>query len=104
MPRDKAMSLLLLLLAVCGAMSLWFVSAAILPGMKAEFQITPFRAAALSSAVQLGFVAGALVSAILGIADRYDPRRVLGLCAILAGLVNLALLATVPGSARLWPG
>ena len=34
MPRDKAVSLLLLLLAVCGAMSLWFVSAAILPGMK----------------------------------------------------------------------
>lgn len=99
MPRGKWPSLVLLLVAVCGAMSLWFVSAAILPGMKAETAIPPFRAAALSSAVQLGFVAGALVSAFLGIADRHDPRRLLGLCAVLAGLVNLTLLVTEPGGA-----
>lgn len=99
MAAGKGPSLVLLLLAVFGAMSLWFVSAAILPGMNAEFPISPFRQAALSSAVQLGFVVGALISAILGIADRHDPRRLLGICAVLAGVVNLTLLASTPGSA-----
>ena len=99
MAAGKRTSLVLLLLVVFGAMSLWFVSAALLPGMIAEFPISPFRQAALSSAVQLGFVVGALASAVLGIADRHDPRRVLGLAAVLAGLVNLTLLASTPGSA-----
>lgn len=98
MAAGKGVSIAVLLVAECFALSLWFVSAAILPGMTAEVAISPFRQAALSSGVQLGFVLGALVSAVLGIPDRFDPRRVLGLCAVAAGLVNLALLVTVPGS------
>jgi len=95
----KAASIGILLVAECFAMSLWFVSAAILPGMVAETAMSPFRQAALSSGVQAGFVAGALVSAVLGVPDRFDPRRVLGIAAILAGLANLTLLVSVPGSA-----
>lgn len=79
-------------------MSLWFVSAAILPDMLRETAISPFRQAALSSAVQIGFVFGALTSAILGLADRFDPRRVFAISAIGAGLINLVLLVVVPGS------
>jgi MFS family permease len=94
----KGLSLAVLLVAECFAMSLWFVSAAILPGMLAESAMSPFRQAALSSGVQAGFVAGALVSAVLGVPDRFDPRRVLGSAAILAGAVNLTLLVSVPGS------
>jgi MFS family permease len=97
-PAGKGASIGVLLVAECFAMSLWFVSAAILPGMMAETAMTPFRQAALSSSVQAGFVAGALASAVMGIADRFDPRRVLGLCALLAGLANLALLGLAPGS------
>ncbi len=61
-------------------MSLWFVSAAILPEIVAEAALGPGRAAALSSAVQLGFVAGALALAAHGTADRFDPRRVFAAC------------------------
>ena len=61
--------------------------------------VAAILAAAFAFGIWLTHSTGALVAAILGIADRYDPRRVLGLCAILAGLVNLTLLATVPGSA-----
>jgi len=89
----------LLLVAECLALSLWFVSAAILPGMMAESEITPFRQAALSSGVQLGFVAGALVSAVLGLPDRFDPRRVMGIAAVIAAFANLTLVVSVPGSA-----
>ena len=45
-----------LALAAVLSMSLWFVSAAILPEIVAEGGLGPGRAAALSSAVQIGFV------------------------------------------------
>ena len=95
----KVRSIALLLIAELAAMSLWFVSAAILPEMVAEFHITATRQAALSSGVQLGFVCGALLSAWLGLADRFDPRRLFAAAAILAGGVNAALLVLPPGSA-----
>ncbi len=94
----KTRAISLLLLAEIAAMSLWFVSAAILPDMLRQTHMSPFRQAALSSAVQVGFVLGALISAILGLADRYDPRRVFAISAIGAGIVNALLLIVVPGS------
>ncbi len=94
----KTKSLALLLLAQVLVMSLWFVSAAILPEMAAEVTISTTRQAALSSGVQAGFVLGALLSSILGIADRFDPRRVFLISAVGAGLVNLVLLVAIPGS------
>ena len=78
-------------------MSLWFISAAILPEMLAEVPISPTRQAFLSSAVQAGFVAGAILFALFAFADRYDPRRVLALCAVLAAAANAGLLIATPG-------
>ncbi|MEE8333239.1 MAG: MFS transporter [Alphaproteobacteria bacterium] len=95
----KFRSITLLILAEVAAMSLWFVSAAILPEMLREADLSPFRQAALSSGVQLGFVVGALVSAVLGLADRFDPRRVFAASAIGAGLVNAVFLIAEPGGA-----
>ncbi len=95
----KTRSIGLLLIAEVAALSLWFVSAAILPDMIREAALSPFRQAALSSSVQAGFVLGALVSAVMGLADRFDPRRVFAFSAISAGLVNALLLVAEPGSA-----
>jgi len=95
----KFRSLALLVLAEVAAMSLWFVSAAVLPDMLREVAMTPFRQAALTSGVQAGFVIGALGSAVLGLADRFDPRRVFAASAVGAGLVNAALLVATPGGA-----
>ncbi len=78
-------------------MSLWFVSTAILPDMLRETPLTTFQQAALSSGVQAGFVMGALVSAALGLADRYDPRIVFAVSAIAAALANASLLFVEPG-------
>jgi MFS family permease len=94
----KFRSIALLTLVEVTALSLWFVSAAILPDMLREFQISPMRQAALSSGVQLGFVVGALGSAMLGLADRFDPRRVIACASAGAGLINAVLLAVAPGS------
>jgi MFS family permease len=93
----KSRSITLLVIAEVAALSLWFVSAAVLPDMLREVHVSPFRQAALSSGVQAGFVVGALGSAILGIADRFDPRRVFAAAAVAAGLTNSILLVAVPG-------
>lgn len=93
-PRQssKFISITLLVLAEIAGMSLWFASAAILPDMVRESGIDATRQAMLSSGVQLGFVAGALAVAASGLADRFDPRRVFALSAVLAALCNVALL------------
>ena len=89
---SKLLSVSLLVVAEIAGMSLWFASAAVLPDMAREAAISPDRQALLSSGVQAGFVLGALVSSIGGIADRYDPRRVFALSALLAALANAMLL------------
>jgi MFS family permease len=68
-----------------------------LPDLEREFVIDPTRLALLSSAVQAGFVIGALTIAVTGIADRYDPRRLFAACALSAGALNAGLLVAVPG-------
>jgi MFS family permease len=91
-PASKTISITLLALAEIAGMSLWFASAAILPDMVRESGINATRQAMLSSGVQLGFVAGALAVAASGLADRFDPRRVFALSAVLSALCNAALL------------
>lgn len=97
MLTSKFGSISLLMAAEVAAMSLWFVSAAILPDLLREAAVEPLRQAALSSSVQIGFVAGALISAFLGLSDRFDPRKVFALSAVSAGIANLSLLAVEPG-------
>ncbi len=97
--QGKWSSMALLLVAELAAMSLWFVSAAVLPEMIREFQVEASRQAAMSSGVQAGFVLGALLSAFFGIADRYDPRKVFAITAIAAAICNLTLVYSVPGGA-----
>ncbi|MAA98029.1 MAG: MFS transporter [Stappia sp.] len=97
-PHAKALALSLLATAVIAALSLWFVSAAILPEMLAERAISPMRQALLSSGVQIGFVAGALASAVLGLPDRLHPGRLFALCAALAGAINATLIVVPVGS------
>ncbi|MEP2705644.1 MAG: MFS transporter [Roseibium sp.] len=93
----KWRSLGILMIAEIAGMSLWFMSAAILPDLTREFEISEFRQAALSSAVQIGFVVGALISALLGLADRIDPRRFFAFCALTAALFNASLFIVEPG-------
>jgi len=96
---QKLRSIALLIVAEIFAMSLWFVSAAILGDMSAEANLSAGTQAALSSAVQAGFVIGAVSSAVFGLADRYDARRVFAFFCIVAAIANALLLVVVPGSA-----
>ena len=77
-------------------MALWFSASAVVPALVAEYRLSPFDQALLTSGVQAGFVAGSLTSAILSLADRIDPRRFFMLSAGVAALANAALLAVDP--------
>jgi MFS family permease len=78
------------------ALAPWFSGSAVLPALRAEFAMTDFHATALTSAVQVGFVLGALVSAVLGLADRLEPRRFFTAAALTAALSNAGLLLVDP--------
>lgn len=93
----RGRSLALLVLAEIGAMSLWFVSSAILPELSREAQLGAWRAGLLSAAVQFGFVIGALALAVHGTSDRYDPRRVFAVSALVAAGANALLVVTPVG-------
>jgi len=91
------------LIAFCqvAALGLWFSASAVLPALAAQYRLTGFAQAALTSGVQAGFVAGCLASAYFGLPDRVDPRRLFAGCALAGAVANALLLAADPASA--WP-
>ena len=97
--RSKAFSIAIIASCQVAAMSLWFSASAVLPALIAQFRLTPFAQAALTSSVQLGFVIGCIASALLGLPDRVDPRRLFSLAAIAGAVANAGLLAIDPSSA-----
>lgn len=74
------------------AMGLWFGVSAVAPQIVAEWRLDGRAVSWLTLAVQLGFVAGTLVSATLNLPDIIRPRHLVALCAILGAAAN-ALLA-----------
>lgn len=90
----KIRSIALIVLAEVLAMTLWFSASSSAASLLEAGAISRHQAGLLTSAVQLGFVAGTLVSAVLGLADRFDPRRVFAAAAVIGALANLAILAT----------
>jgi MFS transporter, DHA1 family, inner membrane transport protein len=71
----------------------WFAVNAVMPALQADFGWPAAAVGTLTSAVQLGFVAGTLVFALLAIADRFPPRRVFLLCALASAGCSLAAVA-----------
>lgn len=95
---NKLSALVLLSLTVVAGMSPWFAAAAAMPDMMREGGFGPGRAALMSSAVQAGFVVGALGSAMTGLSDRFDPRRIIAIAALMNAATTGALLLTSAGS------
>lgn len=85
------------MLAVIGCaellgMSLWFAATAIAPELSARWQLTSAEAGWLTSAVQLGFVAGTLIAAVLNLADIVPSRTYFAASAVLAAIANAGIL------------
>ncbi len=69
----KPLSIGLILFCQVSAMTLWFSATAAATALVADGTLSGQQAGLLTGAVQLGFVAGTLLSALTGMADRFDP-------------------------------
>src|SRR6478672_1473135 len=88
--------LALLGLAELLGMSLWFAASAVSPQLRALWGLTTSETAWLTTIVQLGFVCGTAVVAVLNLADLVPAGRLFSICALLGAVANAAILA-VPG-------
>jgi MFS family permease len=85
--------LVLLGLAELLGMSLWFAGTAVAPQLQERWSLTGSQVGWLTTAVQLGFVAGTAAIALLNIADILSSRILFALAALSGALFNAALLA-----------
>lgn len=90
-----------LALAELLGMSLWFVASAVSGQYQQRWQLTGAEAAWLTTAVQLGFVAGTALSALLNLADIIPARRLFAFSAVGAAIANALVLTATGLSAAL---
>ncbi|MBO0939099.1 MFS transporter [Fibrella sp. HMF5335] len=91
-PAHRALSnghLLIIVLAQFAGTSLWFAGNAVLPDL---VRTLPGLTGWITSAVQVGFVCGTLLYALLAIPDRFPASRVFVVSVALAAVANIAWL------------
>ena len=89
--RGAPRQLAVLALAMVLGMTPWFSATVAAPGMRAEWNTTPSVSAWLTIAVQLGFVLGTFVSAVLLLSDRFSARRLASASSCLVTIATAAL-------------
>ena len=77
--------------------SLWFSVNGVAPSLRADAGIDVVALGHLTSAVQLGFIAGTLALAFGGLADRFSAARIFFCASLLGSLANFAF--TLAGTA-----
>ncbi|RLA51217.1 MAG: MFS transporter [Gammaproteobacteria bacterium] len=98
MAEQRRRSLVIISLCQVAAMAMWFSASAIVPALKEQIGLDPFRATLFTSTVQLGFVVGTLCSALLGLADRLESRRFFMCSALTAATANTFIVFLDPAS------
>ena len=87
----------LLALAVLLAKSLWFSASAVVPQLTAAWSLSGGQQSWLTMSVQVGFVAGTLLSALLNLADRVALRWLIAGSALAGAACNAAIALFVRG-------
>src|SRR5438876_8001508 len=90
-PRRWRMLVLLATAELLG-MSLWFAGSAVAAQLQQRWGLTGSQIGWLTTAVQLGFVAGTAVVAVLNLADIIPSQTLFTVAAVLGALSNAALL------------
>jgi MFS family permease len=101
MPEQRKKPIIVLSLAELLGMTVWFSASAVVPALTREWSLSPSGQAWLTMAVQLGFVCGALGSAVLNLADRIPSPRFFYVSAFLAAILTalIPLISNGPGTA-----
>jgi len=93
-PRSQ---LALIALTQVLALAVWFSASAVLPELRRAWGLGNGGAVAITVAVQLGFVVGALASATTGLADRVRPERLLAAGALAAAACTAGVAGLADG-------
>lgn len=72
-------------------LSLWFSASAVLPAVSRDWQLGSGGRAGLTIAVQLGFIAGTLISALGNLPDVWSPRALMIGSALTGAVANAAM-------------
>jgi len=75
----------------CGT-SLWFSGNAVIASLITDFSLDKNALGYLTIAVQLGFIIGTLVFALLAFADRFSPSKVFMISTLIGALFNLLVI------------
>ena len=86
--KQRWRTLILLAVAELLGMSLWFSGSAVIPALTKEWHLSATAAGWLTLSVQIGFVAGTLLSALFNLPDIISPRHFFTLTAICGAIVN----------------
>jgi MFS family permease len=86
--------LIIVVIAQFACVSLWFAGNGVLNDLISTFNLKETVLGNLTSAIQLGFIAGTLFYAIYSIADRISPSTVFFVSAILASGSNLLTIVS----------
>ena len=89
-PRTANRSLLVVSTAVLLSTSTWFSGTAAAPELIRVWGLSQAHSAWLTVSVQIGFIAGTLLYALLNLADVFNARRVFFVSASLGALFNTA--------------
>ncbi|KAA3645531.1 MAG: MFS transporter [Chloroflexi bacterium] len=91
MTEGKWRNLSLLALAELLAMSLWFSASAVVPQLTQEWGLSGGQQSWMTMSVQVGFVVGALLSAVLNLADRVSARKLVAFSMLAGAGLNAAI-------------
>jgi predicted MFS family arabinose efflux permease len=100
-PPGRWRALVVLAGAMVLAMSAWFSTVVVVSQIQGELGLTDGVSRALAIIVQVGFVVGALGSALLALPDRIPPRRLAAAGAVVVAAVNVAAIVAPTAPAML---
>jgi MFS family permease len=76
------------------AMSLWFAGSAVAPQFAARWGLSPGQTAWLTTSVQLGFVCGTALAALLNMADVFPSKTYFAAAALLGAAANAGVVVS----------
>lgn len=90
-----------IILAVFMGTSPWLAGNAVLGDLSALWGLPPDALSYITSSVQLGFISGTLLFAVLTVSDAFSPRSVFLVCSLLVALSNAGIFFFADGFATL---
>ena len=76
-------------------MSLWFAGSAVAPMLRTAWSLSDAQVGWLTTAVQLGFVAGTAIAALLNLPDVIPSRTLFATSAVAGAVASVALVCNV---------